>query len=65
MNIVYNVEISVTVKTDKKDNPHYWKVIISLPDTTYERFSSIWPEVLDQAEGAKKLLERELRANHG
>ena len=59
MNIVYDVEISVTVKTDEKDNPHYHSVLISLPNTTYELFSSIWPEVLYQAEETKKLLEIE------
>lgn len=60
MNIVYDVEINVKVKTDDPNNPHYRSVLISLPNTTYELFSSIWPEVLYQAEKNKKLLEREI-----
>lgn len=59
MTIVYDVEISVKVKTDEKDNPHYQKVI-TLPNYTYEKFASIWPEVLYQAEHCKKMLERRL-----
>ena len=63
MNIVYDVEISVTVKTDEKDNPHFRRVVITSPDLTFEtleKYSSTWPEVLYQAEKTKKLLEREI-----
>ncbi len=60
MPIVYDVEISVEVKTDEKDNPHYQGVTITLPNCKFERFASIWPEVLYQAEECKKVLERDL-----
>lgn len=60
MTIVYDVEISVGVKTDEKDNPHYQGVKIILPNSKFEHFTSIWPEVLYQAEECKKVLEREL-----
>ncbi len=59
MNIVYDVEISIRVKTNDNDNPRFHSLLISLPNTTYEIFSSIWPEVLYQAEASKKLLEME------
>lgn len=58
MTIVYDVEISVEVKTDEKDNPHFRGVTITLPNCKFEHFSSIWPEVLYQAEECKKTLER-------
>ena len=48
MAIVYDVEISVKVKTDDLDNPLFREVTITLPNSTYERVSSIWPEVLYQ-----------------
>ncbi len=54
----YDVEIRVRVKND--DSSLWRGVTISLPDTTFERFSSIWPEVLYQAEATKSLLEREI-----
>ncbi len=60
MAIVYDVEISVKVKTDDLDNPLFRKVTITFPNFTYERVSSIWPEVLYQANMSRKLLEREL-----
>lgn len=60
MAIVYDVEISVKVKTNDLDNPLSRGVTITLPNTTYELFSSIWPEVLYQADMTRKLLEREL-----
>ena len=58
MTIVYDVEISVKVKTDEKDNPHIAGVTIILPNCKFEHFTSIWPEVLYQAEECKKTLER-------
>ena len=60
MPIVYDVEISVKVKTDEKDNPHIAGVTIILPNCKFEHFSSVWPEVLYQAEESKKMLERRL-----
>lgn len=60
MTIVYDVEISVGVKTDEKDNPHYRGVKIISPNCKFEHFTSIWPEVLYQAEECKKGLEIEL-----
>ena len=60
MAIVYDVEISVKVKTDDPDNPLYQGVTITLPNSTYERVSSIWPAVLYQADMSRKLLERKL-----
>ena len=60
MAIVYDVEISVKVKTDDLDNPLSREVTITLPNSTYERVSSIWPEVLYQANMSRKLLERKL-----
>ena len=60
MAIVYDVEISVKVKTDDLDNPLSREVTITLPNSTYERVSSIWPEILYQTDMTRKSLEREL-----
>ena len=60
MAIVYDVEISVHVKSDEKDNTHYRGFTISMPNAKYENFASTWPEVLYQAAMSKDLLEKEL-----
>ncbi len=54
----YDVEIRVRVKND--DSSLWRGVTISLPDSTYKRFSSIWPEVLYQAEASRRILEKEI-----
>lgn len=63
MAIVYDIVISVTVKTDEPHNPHFRRVVITSPDATFEtleKYSSTWPEVLYQAEICKKNLEHDL-----